>query len=151
LRFGDQVANGEPGGKARQQHTVTALHVTDTDTDFISLSVATVAGAKTITVTADHPFWDSSKHIWTNAADLRSGDRLDTGGSGTATVLSVWRFTSSVRTYDLTVDGLHTYYVLAGDTPVPVHNSNCFTLDHLWDVEEHLSRPELDHYPAMTQ
>lgn len=28
------------------------------------------------------------------------------------------------RTYDLTVGGLHTYYVLAGGAPVLVHNSN---------------------------
>jgi hypothetical protein len=28
-------------------------------------------------------------------------------------------------TYDLTIHGLHTYYVVAGDTPVLVHNSNC--------------------------
>lgn len=32
------------------------------------------------------------------------------------------------RTYNLTVDDLHTYYVLAGDTPVLVHNSDsCLT------------------------
>ncbi|MGW8701444.1 hypothetical protein ACWGOK_31745 [Streptomyces eurythermus] len=29
------------------------------------------------------------------------------------------------RAYNLTVDGLHSYYVLAGDTPVLVHNSRC--------------------------
>jgi prophage maintenance system killer protein len=34
-------------------------------------------------------------------------------------------FTKHARTYNLTVDGLHTYYVLAGATPVLVHNSNC--------------------------
>ncbi|MEU9624099.1 toxin C-terminal domain-containing protein, partial [Streptomyces sp. NPDC048155] len=34
-------------------------------------------------------------------------------------------FIKHVRTYNLTVDGLHTYYVLAGQTPVLVHNSNC--------------------------
>jgi hypothetical protein len=27
-------------------------------------------------------------------------------------------------TYSLTIDSLHTYYVVAGDTPVLVHNSN---------------------------
>jgi hypothetical protein len=28
-------------------------------------------------------------------------------------------------TCNVTVDGLHTYYVVAGDTPVLVHNSDC--------------------------
>lgn len=34
-------------------------------------------------------------------------------------------YTQHARTYNLTVDDLHTYYVLAGETPVLVHNSNC--------------------------
>ncbi|WP_240957783.1 hypothetical protein [Streptomyces barkulensis] len=34
-------------------------------------------------------------------------------------------FTKRQRTHDLTVQGIHTYYVLAGETPVLVHNSNC--------------------------
>ncbi|MDQ0792658.1 hypothetical protein QFZ58_001146 [Streptomyces sp. B1I3] len=32
-------------------------------------------------------------------------------------------FTQHARTYNLTVDGLHTYYLPAGDTPVLVHNA----------------------------
>lgn len=32
-------------------------------------------------------------------------------------------FTQHARTYNLTVDDLHTYYVLAGKTPVLVHNA----------------------------
>jgi hypothetical protein len=61
---------------------------------------------------------DSSKLI----QDVTVGDQLDTGGNGTVTVRSSWRFTSSIRTYNLTVDGLHTYYVLAGSSPLLVHN-----------------------------
>ncbi|GKQ34169.1 hypothetical protein ALMP_07200 [Streptomyces sp. A012304] len=34
-------------------------------------------------------------------------------------------YAKHATTYDLTVDGLHTYYVLAGATPVLVHNSGC--------------------------
>ena len=122
VEIGDKITNADPDSTTPQQHTVTAIHVTGTDTDFSSVSVATTAGPKTITVTAHHLFWDSSKHIWTTAADLKPGDQLDTGGTGTAAVLSSWRFTSSARTYNLTVDGLHTYYVLAGAAPVLVHN-----------------------------
>jgi hypothetical protein len=31
---------------------------------------------------------------------------------------------ANTTTYDLTIDGLHTYYVVAGGTPVLVHNTN---------------------------
>jgi hypothetical protein len=37
-------------------------------------------------------------------------------------------FTRHARTYNLTVDDLHTYYVLAGSTSVLVHNSTCTSL-----------------------
>lgn len=40
------------------------------------------------------------------------------------------RFTKHARAYNLTVDDLHTYYVLAGETPVLVHNSNCGIRKH---------------------
>jgi RHS repeat-associated protein len=122
VKVGDKITNAEPGGVNLQQHTVTAVHVTDTDSDFDSLSVSTPAGLKTVTVTAHHLFWDDTKHIWVAAVDLRPGDQLDTAGTGAATVLSGWRFSSSIRTYNLTVDGLHTYFVLAGTTPILVHN-----------------------------
>ncbi|WP_211289009.1 hypothetical protein [Actinophytocola xinjiangensis] len=44
----------------------------------------------------------------------------------------------SVRTaiaYNLTVDDIHTYYVLAGSAPILVHNSGCspFTDGGIWD------------------
>lgn len=41
VKVGNQVTNADPDSTAPQQHTMTAIHVTDTDTDFTSLSVAT--------------------------------------------------------------------------------------------------------------
>ncbi|MFE0085891.1 hypothetical protein, partial [[Kitasatospora] papulosa] len=38
------------------------------------------------------------------------------------------------RTYNLTVEDFHTYYVLAGATPVLVHNSNCPTASKCEDI-----------------
>ncbi|WP_243761416.1 hypothetical protein [Streptomyces sp. YIM 98790] len=37
-------------------------------------------------------------------------------------------------TKPLTIHGLHTYYVLAGETPVLVHNSNCPTASECEDI-----------------
>lgn len=39
-------------------------------------------------------------------------------------------FERTARTFNLTVAGLHTYYVLAGRTPLLVHNSACSLLLH---------------------
>ncbi|QUQ71911.1 large secreted protein [Kutzneria sp. CA-103260] len=125
VKVGDEVTDKAPGSADTAHHRVTAIHVTDTDTDFVSLSVGTANGAKTITVTAHHLFWDATTHRWTAAADLNPGDQLDTGDAATATVRFSWRFTSSVRTYNLTVADLHTYYVTAGTTPLLVHNDEC--------------------------
>ena len=35
-------------------------------------------------------------------------------------------YTTTMVTYNLTINSLHTYYVEAGNTPVLVHNSGCF-------------------------
>lgn len=50
---------------------------------------------------------------------------------------AIQRYNAANRTYNLTVDGVHTYYVLAGNTPVLVHNSGCgpTTFYHGADVE----------------
>jgi RHS repeat-associated protein len=129
VKVGDKITNADPDSTTLQQHTVSAVHVTDTDTDFASLSVETSAGPKTITVTAHHLFWDNTTHSWTDAADLKPGDQLDTNGNGAPTVLSSWRFISNIRTYNLTVDTLHTFYVVAGATPILAHN--CGASDNL--------------------
>ncbi|EFL41091.1 conserved hypothetical protein [Streptomyces griseoflavus Tu4000] len=47
--------------------------------------------------------------------------RTDTGE--TVIVTGNRAFAKHARTYNFTVDDLHTYYVLAGSTPVLVHNS----------------------------
>ncbi|MEU4246905.1 hypothetical protein AB0F15_05785 [Amycolatopsis sp. NPDC026612] len=50
-------------------------------------------------------------------------EQLATPGDGRATVTANNRYATALRTYNLTVEGVHTYYVLAGDTPVLVHNT----------------------------
>src|SRR5438132_897819 len=41
---------------------------------------------------------------------------------GTPAVVRVRPYHATQTTYDLTIDGLHTYYVIAGNVPVLVHN-----------------------------
>ncbi len=127
VKVGDKVRNAQPENGQTEIHPVLALHITDTDRDFVDVTIATPGGPKKITSTAHHLWWDVSTHSWTDAASLRPGDFLDTPGGGHSGVQSLNRYASSLRTYNLTVDTTHTYYVLAGLTPVLVHNSgpNC--------------------------
>lgn len=123
VRVGDLVENAEPGG-ANQVHRVDEVHKTTTDTDFVDVVVATAAsgGGGTVTGTANHPYYDATVGGFVDAGALRDGDRLQSGSGGQATVRGVHPHLGPIVTYDLTIDGLHTYYVLAGSTPVLVHN-----------------------------
>ncbi|MFF4484760.1 polymorphic toxin-type HINT domain-containing protein, partial [Streptomyces sp. NPDC001520] len=78
-----------------------------------------------IIATDTHPFWVTSEARWVDAGDVITGMRLRTDKGKAVTVTSVRHFTKLQRTYDLTVSAIHTYYVLAGATPVLVHNSTC--------------------------
>ncbi|MET9657542.1 polymorphic toxin-type HINT domain-containing protein [Streptomyces sp. NPDC006510] len=122
IRTGDRVRNDMPGSAALQEHTVAGVVVTDTDRDFVELTVSGPRGAGTVRSTAHHLFYDATTAAWTRAADLEPGHRIQTTGGGSATVQEARAYSATVRTYNLSVDGVHTYYVLAGDTPVLVHN-----------------------------
>lgn len=54
---------------------------------------------------------------------LAVGDRLQTSGRHLATVAAARDFSGAMVTYDLTIDRVHTYYVVAGGAPVLVHNT----------------------------
>ena len=125
IKVGDRIANALPGsdpGTRDEAHVVTAIHVTYTDHDYTDVTVATAHGPAVITGTAHHPYWDATTRAWTEADQLRPGDRLESTGGGTVTVVALRDYTATMVTYNLTVDGVHTYYVVAGNTPVLVHN-----------------------------
>lgn len=74
-----------------------------------------------LTATDGHPFWIEGRG-WIDANNLRPGDRLLQADGGLAPVESVRLYdVSDATVHNLTVAGLHTYYVLA-DEPVLVHN-----------------------------
>jgi hypothetical protein len=122
VHVGDQVTNKDPETGQVQTHTVMATHVTDDDSDFVDLTVQTPSGTSTITVTAAHLFWDSTTHSWAEAENLHVGDQLDSHDGVRVTVAASRRYMGSMRTYNLTVDGIHTYWILTGVETVLVHN-----------------------------
>ncbi|MFI0370621.1 polymorphic toxin-type HINT domain-containing protein [Actinomadura sp. 1N219] len=88
----------------------------------------TTAGPKSAVIVATdaHPFWVAgSLNKWVTAADLKPGMWLRTS-AGTyvqVTATELWA-AQDQRVHNLTVADLHTYYVLAGNTPVLVHNDD---------------------------
>ncbi|MFB9831444.1 LamG-like jellyroll fold domain-containing protein [Actinoallomurus acaciae] len=129
VKVGDKVADAVPGdGKKTETHRVEKVIITKTDHDFVDLTIAThdthgqAAGIGKLTTTDHHPFYDITQATFVEAARLRPGDRLQKPGGQVAEVLDVHRYTATANTYDLTINGLHTYYVQAGTTPVLVHN-----------------------------
>ncbi|MFJ3323602.1 polymorphic toxin-type HINT domain-containing protein [Streptomyces griseus] len=76
-----------------------------------------------VTATDGHPFWVAELGEWIDATDLRGGDWLRTSTGTYVQITAVERWEDPSETvYNLTVRDVHTYYVLAGATPVLVHN-----------------------------
>lgn len=77
----------------------------------------------TLNTTDHHPFWATSRGEWINAADLQLGKSTLTGPDGQITyVVGLQKIAGFAYMRDLTVATAHTYYVVAGSTPVLVHN-----------------------------
>jgi hypothetical protein len=93
----------------------------------ITVDIDGADGDKTTTVvaTAEHPFWVDDQGRWLNADALTPGNDLLTADGERVEVLSTERRTESHRVHNLTINGVHTYYVVTDTKPVLVHNSNC--------------------------
>jgi RHS repeat-associated protein len=129
IELGDEVQATDPETGETGAREVTRLIVTEDDKHFNELSIATEDGVEQLTATYEHPFWSPSEDEWIEAGDLESGMTLLTDEGSTVIVTGNRAYTQHARTYNLTVDDLHTYYVLAGETPVLVHNSSgCLTM-----------------------
>ncbi|MFG2479562.1 ricin-type beta-trefoil lectin domain protein [Streptomyces fagopyri] len=118
---GDAVLATDSESGRTEGHTVTDTIYTPDDTEFADITIG--ADNARITATQHHPFWSPGAHRWIDAGDLRAGQTLRTSDGRTVTVVGVHRYHRLHSAYNLTVDDLHTYYVLAGSTSVLVHNS----------------------------
>lgn len=79
-----------------------------------------------ITSTSGHLYWDVTTGAWTEAGQLKVGDRLQQPGGTVAVITATTSWTTGPTdtplTYNLTVADQHTYYVTTGAAPVLVHN-----------------------------
>ncbi|MGX2993299.1 polymorphic toxin-type HINT domain-containing protein [Streptomyces sp. JNUCC 64] len=124
IEVGDRVLATDPETGETGPRKVTALIRTQGEKFLNELSIATEDGIRKLTATHDHPFWSPSEDAWLEAHQLEPGMTLRTDEGDTVIVTGNREYTRHARTYNLTVEGLHSYYVLAGSTPVLVHNSS---------------------------
>ncbi|MFM9587021.1 golvesin C-terminal-like domain-containing protein [Streptomyces caniscabiei] len=128
VRKGDRVMAAQPGDERPLAREVTATITSAGEKELVRVTVDT-DGAKgdrtsTLTATGNHPFWVRNTGRWTKAVELAVGQWLRTSAGTYVQVAAVEGSRRSARVHNLTVRDAHTYYVLAGETPVLVHNSN---------------------------
>jgi RHS repeat-associated protein len=94
------------------------------DTLLTDVKVATPGGKTAVLrTTQNHQFWDRASKAWVKAADLKADkSQLTSPYWSRHAVLRINSYVGSAVMHDLTVDDIHTYYVVAGSTPVLVHN-----------------------------
>ncbi|MEU0103547.1 polymorphic toxin-type HINT domain-containing protein [Streptomyces sp. NPDC006267] len=129
VRPGDTVLATDPETGDTRPEPVTNLITGDGEKHLVTITVDTDGNTGNhtadITATNNHPFWTTKPARWTNATDLAPGDWLRTSAGTYVQITAIDRRTAPNTTvYNLTVNNLHTYYVLAGATAVLVHNCN---------------------------
>ncbi len=127
IAIGDEVLATDPDTGETTGRTVTAEILGTGWKQLVTLTVQPADGpATTLTATDGHPFWAPELNTWIDAADLTPGTTLHTTTGTPATVTATRHITTPAIVHNLTVEDLHTYYVLAGETPVLVHNESPF-------------------------
>ncbi|GIF05003.1 LamG-like jellyroll fold domain-containing protein [Actinoplanes siamensis] len=147
VNVGDSVLTKDPATGEISSRQVTLLH-SNRDLDLTDVTVSEkpaegTTGTETRTegkggrstrgpteptvlkTTAHHPFWDATTEKWVDAADLVPGTSTLIGPDGELQyVTDVDNHAGAEVMRDLTVDDIHTYFVVAGGAPVLVHNNN---------------------------
>lgn len=121
---GDKLIVTDPETGRTVVREVAGTIVTEDDKHFVDLTITTKDGGRpaSLVSTTTHPFWSPSENAWIEAGDLKPGMTLRTADGDQVTLATTRQFEKRQLTHDLTLTEIHTYYVLAGATPVLVHN-----------------------------
>lgn len=100
-------------------------------------------GTGFVETTEDHHFWNESDREWQETAHIDAGDMLlnSDGGAVAAGDLD-WTSPRYGEAFDLTIQGLHTYFVDFGEGSVLVHNTDC-SFDELGGIAAYVDRADL--------
>ncbi|MFD8013725.1 RHS repeat-associated core domain-containing protein [Streptomyces sp. NPDC058955] len=140
---GDKLTVTDPETDETTVRVVAGTIVTEDDKHFVTLTIkrSSTGGEEQLASTTTHPFWVVSANAWIEAGDLEPGMTLRTPSGETVVLAALTRYDKRQRTHDLTLTDVHTYYVLAGGTPVLVHNcdlSNRASEIHAAEPDEYI-------------
>ncbi len=126
VNVGDKVVAADPETGESGPREVTALIKGSGDKQLVDITIKPggpeTTATERLTATNGHPFWVPSLRKWVDAGELQPTQWLRTSAGTWVQITAVQQRTESTTVYNLTVADLHTYYVLAGATPVLVHN-----------------------------
>ncbi|MGJ6967826.1 LamG-like jellyroll fold domain-containing protein [Streptosporangium sp. G11] len=125
VEVGDWVvaADTQTGLTAARQ--VSHLITGDGEKHLVRLTItadAKTGESGTVVATDRHPFWVPDLHKWVTAGELLPGMLLRTSAGTYVQLAAIKKWTAPQRVHNFTVDGLHTYHVLAGDQAILIHN-----------------------------
>ena len=126
VQVGDLVFAHDPETGVSGPRAVTATWPhTDTLVEF-------EVGDATVTTTEDHEFWNVTDQAWQETQHIDPGDYLLTADGHVVEAGNLlWDTAHHAPAFDLTINGIHTYHVTAGDEDVLVHNQNCVIVTEL--------------------
>lgn len=126
VQLGDEVLATDPETGESGPRPVTALITGDGEKDLTTITIAGQGGddAGTVVATDGHPFWVPDLGRWVDAGELLPGDWLYTSAGTLIQVSALQHERREQAVHNLTVAGIHTYYVTigTGTDAVLVHN-----------------------------
>lgn len=129
VEVGDQVTATDPETGETTSQPVEATIEGNGNKKLVKITIGTVDGGQgEITATDAHPFWvlnRDSHGQWVDAADVVIGDELLEPDGSRVRVQAIVAYDAVATVHNLTVSDTHTYYVLAGGSPLLVHNDIC--------------------------
>ncbi|MEZ0070640.1 hypothetical protein ABIA32_006693, partial [Streptacidiphilus sp. MAP12-20] len=143
LKPGDEVESADPTtGKDRGGRKVQHVWINH-DADLLNVAVNDGRGhTSVIRTTANHPFWDDTSHTWLRADHLKAGHKLASTHGQHPTVVNINATPGAAYRWNLTVQQLHTYYVMAGSVPILVHNTKGCEADPTWGGSVQFAGPD---------
>ncbi|GAA2692933.1 intein C-terminal splicing region/RHS repeat-associated core domain-containing protein [Actinosynnema pretiosum] len=123
IELGDKVKATDPATGETADREVVGTLVHGDEGDMTELTVRAEDGsAGTVDATSWHPVWVNAQGQFVKIGDLKPGQRLTSADGTSPVVTDVRRYAHFEPVYDLTVEGVHTYYVVTGGVDFLVHN-----------------------------
>jgi RHS repeat-associated protein len=114
IEVGDEVLATDPETGEQEAKAVEATHVHD---DILITLV--LAGGQTIRTTEDHPFWSATDQKFERADHLEEGEHVLEADGDLIEVARIHRDVSWEPAWNLTVQGVHSYHVMASSERGP--------------------------------